>query len=39
MRINDDLTVPEIILASELPWVSPVAGVDRQPRRFGARWK
>lgn len=31
MRINDDLTVPVIIQASELPWVaSPAAGVDRR---------
>jgi quercetin dioxygenase-like cupin family protein len=31
MRINDDLTIPVIIQASELPWVaSPAAGVDRR---------
>ncbi|HEX7881220.1 MAG TPA: cupin domain-containing protein [Afipia sp.] len=31
MRINDDLTIPVIIQASELPWVaSPAAGVERR---------
>lgn len=31
MRINDDLTIPVIVQASELPWVaSPAAGVDRR---------
>ncbi|MGW1420169.1 cupin domain-containing protein [Bradyrhizobium manausense] len=31
MRINDDLTIPVIIQASELPWMaSPAAGVDRR---------
>jgi quercetin dioxygenase-like cupin family protein len=31
MRINDDLTNPVIIQASELPWIaSPAAGVDRR---------
>ncbi len=31
MRINDDLTVPVIVQASELRWVaSPAAGVDRR---------
>ncbi|HMM89335.1 cupin domain-containing protein [Bradyrhizobium sp.] len=31
MRINDDVTIPVIIQASELPWVaSPAAGVDRR---------
>jgi hypothetical protein len=31
MRINDDLSVPVIIQASQLPWIaSPAAGVDRR---------
>ena len=31
MRINDDLTVPAIVHAAELPWTSsPAAGVDRR---------
>lgn len=31
MRINDDLTIPMFVQASELPWVaSPAAGVDRR---------
>ncbi|MGJ4943131.1 cupin domain-containing protein [Bradyrhizobium sp. HKCCYLS1011] len=31
MRINDDLTVPVIVHAAELPWkASPAAGVDRR---------
>src|SRR4029078_1842625 len=31
MHINDDLTIPVIIQASDLPWVaSPAAGVDRR---------
>lgn len=31
MRINDDLTVPVIVHAAQLPWrSSPVAGVDRR---------
>jgi quercetin dioxygenase-like cupin family protein len=31
MRINDDLTVPVIVHAAQLPWISsPAAGVDRR---------
>lgn len=31
MRINDDLTVPVIVHAAQLPWTSsPAAGVDRR---------